>query len=316
MWFVERLYSLFGSLITFVTNVAATDDSNSGNSAKASADWLQETFGFSWTEAKQFIVRSGSNLVIAIIILVVGWWIAKWAGKAIRKILTKSKTDAGLVTFLASLSTIILKVLFIVTAITQLGVQMASFVAILGAAGLAIGMAFSGTLSNFAGGVMILLFKPFKVGDTVQVQTFQGKVTEIQIFYTYLYTGDNKVVILPNGMVANGSMTNYTKEKKRRIEWTVSLKHGQDYVHAHETLVRYLKEDKRVLKEPEPFVALAGLTTDSIDLTVRAWAKTDDFWKVFYDLNKRIYAEFEQEGLHLAVKADEEEQVKKVKSIK
>lgn len=316
MWLSERIFNLLQTGLLFLKADGNFSEKETGKAAAESSDWLQSTFGFSWIEAKQFIVRSGSNLVIAVLILVIGWWIAKWAGKAIRKILTKSKTDAGLVTFLSSLSTIILKVLFIVTAITQLGVQMASFVAILGAAGLAIGMAFSGTLSNFAGGVMILLFKPFKVGDTVQVQTFQGKVTEIQIFYTYLYTGDNKVVILPNGMVANGSMTNYTKEKKRRVDWTVSLNHGEDYVKAHETIVRYLKEDKRVLKEPEPFVALAGLTPDSIDLTVRAWAKTDDFWKVFYDLNKRMYAEFEKEGLHLAVKKDAEDDVKKVKNIK
>lgn len=313
MLLLERLHAFWLNL-SLLANLQSGEKAQ--DKVKISHDWLQETFGFSWTEAKQFIVRSGSNLVIAVLILVIGWWIAKWAGKAIRKILTKSKTDAGLVTFLSSLSTIILKVLFIVTAITQLGVQMASFVAILGAAGLAIGMAFSGTLSNFAGGVMILLFKPFKVGDTVQIQTFQGKVTEIQIFYTYLYTGDNKVVILPNGMVANGSMTNFTKEKKRRIDWTISLKHGEDYVQAHETIIRYLKEDKRVQKEPEPFVALAGLTTESIDLTVRAWAKTDDFWKVFYDLNTRIYAEFEKEGLHLAVKKDAAEDDKKVRTIK
>lgn len=316
MWFIERFYTLFGNLLQAVQPLKDSGNANAVSQVKESADWLQSTFGFSWMEAKQFIVRSGSNLVIAALILVIGWWLAKWSGKAIRKILTRSKTDAGLVTFLSSLTIITLKVLFIVTAITQLGVQMASFVAILGAAGLAIGMAFSGTLSNFAGGVMILLFKPFKVGDTIMVQTFQGKVTEIQIFYTYLYTGDNKVVILPNGVVANGSMTNYTKEKKRRVDWTISLKHGEDYVKAHETLIRFLKEDKRVLKEPEPFVALSGLTPDSIDLTVRAWAKTEDFWKVFYDLNKRIYAEFEQEGLQLSVKEDEHPEVLSVKTIK
>lgn len=316
MWFLERFYALFGNVLPLIQLSTDSGNESAGKVVKKSGDWLQDTFGFSWMEAKQFIVRSGSNLVIAALILVIGWWIAKWSGKAIRKILTRSKTDVGLVTFLASLTTIILKVLVIVTAITQLGVQMASFVAILGAAGLAIGMAFSGTLSNFAGGVMILLFKPFKVGDTIMVQTYLGKVTEIQIFYTYLYTGDNKVVILPNGVVANGSMTNYTKEKKRRVEWTIALKHGEDYVKAHETIVRYLKEDKRVLKEPEPFVALGALTPDSIDLTVRAWAKTEDFWKVFYDLNKRIYAEFEQEGLQLAVNEDEHPEVKSVKTIK
>ncbi|ASS48374.1 MAG: mechanosensitive ion channel protein MscS [Candidatus Fluviicola riflensis] len=270
------------------------------NAAKDTGDF----FGFSWTEAQQFIVRSGSNLLIAVIILVVGWWLAGWSGKAIRKILTKSKTDAGLVTFLSSLATISLKILVIITTVTQLGVQMTSFVAILGAAGLAIGMAFSGTLSNFAGGVMILLFKPFKVGDTILTQTHQGKVVEIQIFYTYLHTSDNKVVILPNGLVANASMINFTKEKKRRVDWTISLAHGEDYVKAHTVILQYLKDDQRVLKEPVPFIALAAITADSIDITVRAWAKTDDFWKVYFDLNKRVYEEFEQAGLSLAISAD------------
>lgn len=279
--------------------------------AASAANNTGEIFGFSWTEAKQFVVRSGSNLLIAAVILFVGWWLAGWSGKAIRKILTKSKTDAGLVTFLSSLATISLKVLVIVTAVTQLGVQMTSFVAILGAAGLAIGMAFSGTLSNFAGGVMILLFKPFKVGDTILTQTHQGKVVEIQIFYTYLHTGDNKVVILPNGLVANGSMINFTKEKKRRVEWLISLARGEDYAKAQVVIVQYLKEDKRILKDPEPFVALSTITADSIEITVRSWAKTDDFWKVYYDFNKRIYEEFEQLGLNLAISADAIEATKK-----
>ncbi|HLP56289.1 MAG TPA: mechanosensitive ion channel domain-containing protein [Fluviicola sp.] len=281
--------------------------------AENAAKNADEIFGFSWSEAKQFIVHTGYNLLLAVIILVAGWWLASWSGKAIRKILTKSKTDAGLVTFLSSLATISLKILVIITAVTQLGVQMTSFVAILGAAGLAVGMAFSGTLSNFAGGVMILLFKPFKVGDTILTQTHQGKVVEIQIFYTYLHTGDNKVVILPNGSVANTSMINFTKEKKRRVDWTVSLAHGEDYVKAHSVLIQFLKEDKRVLKDPEPFIALAAITPDSIDITVRAWAKTDDFWKVYFDLNKRIYEEFEQAGLQLA-KADETKESPKITS--
>jgi small conductance mechanosensitive channel len=272
--------------------------------AAGKAGLSKEFMGFNWADAKQWILRSGTNLLFAIVILVVGWWIAKWSGKAIRKILTKSKTDAGLVTFLSSLVTILLKVLVMVTAVTQLGVEMTSFVTILGAAGLAIGMAFSGTLSNFAGGVMILLFKPFKVGDTILVQTHQGKVTEIQIFYTYLYTSDNKVIIVPNGPVANGNIVNFTKEKKRRVDWVISISYGDDYVKAHTLLEQYLKEDKRVLKDPAPFIALGALTEGAVELTVRAWAKTDDFWPVFYSLNRRVYEEFEQNGLNFPKKDD------------
>lgn len=259
---------------------------------------FQNIFGFSLNEGKQWLVKSGTNLILAVIIFLVGFWLAKWVGRLVVRILTRGKVDVGLITFLSSLATIMLKVLVIVTAITQLGIEMTSFVAILGAAGLAIGMAFSGTLSNFAGGVMILLFKPFKVGDTVLTQNLQGTVKEIQIFYTYLHTSDNKVIVLPNGPIANNPLTNFTKANVRRVDWSIPISYGDDYVKAHQLIVKYLSEDKLVKKSPEPFVALGELGA-SVMVTVRAWAKTDDYWTVFYALNKRIYEEFEKEGLHL-----------------
>lgn len=259
---------------------------------------FQNIFGFSLNEGKQWLVKSGTNLILAVIIFLVGFWLAKWVGRLVVRILTRGKVDVGLITFLSSLATIMLKVLVIVTAITQLGIEMTSFVAILGAAGLAIGMAFSGTLSNFAGGVMILLFKPFKVGDTVLTQNLQGTVKEIQIFYTYLHTSDNKVIVLPNGPIANNPLTNFTKANVRRVDWSIPISYGDDYVKAHQLIVKYLSEDKLVKKSPEPFVALGELGA-SVMITVRAWAKTDDYWTVFYALNKRIYEEFENEGLHL-----------------
>lgn len=263
-----------------------------------SADF-ERIFGFSWTEAKQWLVKSGTNLIFAVIILLAGFWIAKWVGRLVVRILTRGKVDAGLVTFLSSLVTIMLKVLFIVTAITQLGIEMTSFVAILGAAGLAIGMAFSGTLANFAGGVMILLFKPFKVGDTILTQNLQGTVKEIQIFYTYLHTSDNKVIILPNGPMANGPMTNFTKTGIRRVDWAIPMSYGDDYVKAHQLILQYLSEDKRVRKEPAPFVALGELAASSVMITVRVWTKTEDYWGVYFELNRRVYSEFEKEGLNL-----------------
>jgi small conductance mechanosensitive channel len=254
---------------------------------------------------KDTLIEYGMNLAFAILILVIGWWTAKWSGKAVRKILTKSKTDAGLISFLSSLVVIVLKIFVVVTAISQLGVQMTSFITILGAAGLAIGMAFSGTLANFAGGVMILLFKPFKVGDTILTQTQQGKVTEIQIFYTYIFTSDNKVVVMPNGPLANGSIVNYTREKKRRVDWIIALANGDDYVKAHQLIATFLKEDKRVLVDPEPFIALSALHAEAISITVRAWTGTDDYWPVYYDLNQRVYQEFTNHGLHLATKVED-----------
>jgi small conductance mechanosensitive channel len=294
---------MFNSILSslgFLIQNNPSDTLSRNTSTVQIIDKFKNIFGISWDEGKQLIIHYATNLFFAVLVLVIGWWIAKWSGKAVRKILTQSKTDAGLVTFLASLVTILLKVLVIVTAINQVGVQMTSFIAILGAAGLAIGMAFSGTLSNFAGGVMILLFKPFKVGDTILAQTHQGKVTEIQIFYTYLYTSDNKVVIIPNGPLANNSLVNFTKEGKRRVDWVFYLQHGQDYPTMHQQLIDYMNEDKRIFQDPEPFVAMKEVTKESINITVRAWCETDDFWPVYFSLNETMVKRFEEKNIHLA----------------
>ncbi len=261
-------------------------------------DWLKEIFGIEYTDVNQFLVKMGTNLVVCIVILIVGFWLSKMLSKGIRKILRKSNTDEGLVTFLTSFLSMVLKVLVVITAITQLGIEMTSFVALLGAAGLAIGMAFSGTLSNFAGGVMILVLKPFKVGDLILTQNEQGIVKEIQIFNTYLYTTDNKVIILPNGAVANGNITNFTKADKRRVDWIFSIAYGDDVQIAKDALLRYVKEDKRILLDPEPFVGVHALGANSVDIALRVWAMTDDYWQIFFDMNSRVYKEFPKEGLH------------------
>jgi hypothetical protein len=191
-------------------------------------DWLKDIFGISYTEFNQLLLRFGSRLLIAALIIVIGFWIAGLLTKALRKMLNKSDIDTGLVTFLTSFFSMAFKILVLVTAIMELGIQMTSIIALLGAAGLAIGMAFSGTLSNFAGGIMILVLKPFKVGDFVDAQGVQGIVTEIQIFNTYLSTVDNKIIILPNGPTANGNIINFTKADKRRVEWIISIAYGDD----------------------------------------------------------------------------------------
>lgn len=260
--------------------------------------WLEDLFGIKYTDVNQWLVRMGTNLIISILILVIGFWLAKMLSKGLRRILRKSNTDEGLVTFATSFVSMVLKILVVVTSITQIGIEMTSFVAILGAAGLAIGMAFSGTLSNFAGGVMILVLKPFKVGDTIMTQGEQGEVKEIQIFNTYLYTTDNKVIILPNGPVANGNIINFTKADKRRVDWTFSIAYGDDFNVAKQLIERFVNEDKRILREPEPFIGIALLSASSVDLTVRVWVLTDDVRPVFFDMNQRVYAEFEKAGLH------------------
>jgi small conductance mechanosensitive channel len=190
---------------------------------------LEALFGIKYSDINQFLLKMGTNLLIAILILIIGFWLAKVVSKGLKRVLRKSHTDEGLVTFISSFMSMVLRILVVITSITQIGVEMTSFVAILGAAGLAIGMAFSGTLSNFAGGVMILVQKPFKVGDLVLTQGEKGVVKEIQIFNTYLHTTDNKVIILPNGPVANGNITNFTKADKRRVDWKFSVACGDSF---------------------------------------------------------------------------------------
>lgn len=259
---------------------------------------FEKVMGFNMDEIYQWLVKIGSNLILAVLIFVIGFWLAKTLSRGVRKVLTKSNTDPGLVSFLTSLTSIVLKILVVVTGITQLGIEMTSFVAILGAAGLAIGMAFSGTLSNFAGGVMILAFKPFRVGDFIQTQNESGTVQEILIFNTYLHTVDNKVVILPNGPVANGNIINYTKADKRRVDLVIGISYGDDYQLARRLLMQMIDEDTRILRDPEPFVGLGQLAESSVNITIRVWTKTEDYWKVFFELNEKVYSEFPKNGLH------------------
>jgi small conductance mechanosensitive channel len=260
---------------------------------------IDTLFGVKYTDINSFFLKVGTNIVLAIAILLVGFWLVKVIVKALKKILRKSNTDESLVTFLSSLLTMVLKVLIVVTAITKLGVEMTSFVTVLGAAGLAVGLAFSGTLSNFAGGVMILIFKPFKVGDFVLTQGEQGVVKEIQIFNTYLHTADNKVIILPNGPVANGNITNFTKADQRRVDLVIGISYGDNLKNAKDLVSKFIAEDSRILAEPAPFIGVESLTNNSVDLSIKVWALTTDYWDVYYSLNERVYNEFEKEGLHL-----------------
>ncbi len=246
------------------------------------------------------LLQIGIKIGLAILIIIIGFWLAKIAARGVRRLLTLRDTDKSLITFMSSLVIIGLKILTIITAITQLGVEMTSFVALLGAAGLAIGLAFSGTLSNFAGGVMILIFKPFKIGDFVQVQGEEGVVSEILIFNTILKTRDNKVIILANGAVANGTIINFTKAEKRRVDWTFGIAYGDDLNVAKEILIKFGAEDEKILSDPEPmFVGLGELGNSSVNIHVKAWTNTDDYWDVFFRMNERVYNEFGAVGLSI-----------------
>src|SRR6056297_996096 len=201
----------------------------------------------------------GPQLIGGILVLLFGLWITKFITKGVGKALTKGNVDPSLIPFLKRLTSIILKILVIITVMSMIGIQMTSFIALLGAAGLAIGMALSGTLQNFAGGVIILVFKPFKVGDFIEAQGYAGSVKEIQIFNTVLKTPDAKIVIIPNGSLSNSSMINYSAEEQRRVEWTFGIAYGDKVEQARKVLQDLLHADERVLKEPEPFIALSSL---------------------------------------------------------
>ncbi len=245
------------------------------------------------------LVEYGPKLIGAVVVLIAGLWIIKIITKTISKLLIKKKTDPSLASFVKSLTNILLKVMLVISVMGMVGIEMTSFIAVLGAAGLAIGMALSGTLQNFAGGVMILVFKPFKVGDFIEAQGYIGTVSEIQLFNTFLKTVDNKIVIIPNGGLSTGSMINYSAEPLRRVDWTFGIGYGDDIDKAKSVLQKLIDADKRILKDPKAFIAVSELADSSVNFTVRVWVKGEDYWGVFFDMNEAVYKSFTAENLNI-----------------
>jgi small conductance mechanosensitive channel len=244
-------------------------------------------------------VEYGPKVLGAIVVWIIGSWIIKGLTRAFVKMLDKNKTDSTLKPFLKSIIGALLKTLLVISVLGMLGIEMTSFIAILGAAGLAVGLALSGALQNFAGGVMILIFKPFKVGDFIDAQGHMGIVNEIQIFNTVLKTPDNKTIIIPNGGLSTSSMTNFSTEPKRRVDWTFGIGYGDDAEKAKNILKALCEEDSRVLADPEVFVALTELADSSVNFVVRAWVNAPDYWGVYFDLNEKVYNTFAKEGLNI-----------------
>lgn len=256
--------------------------------------------GMTQDEIIDYAVNIGINIIVAIVILFIGFKLAGILSRSIVKVLEKRNSALGLITFSKSLVAALVKVLTIVTVFTQLGVEMTSFIAILGAAGFAIGMAFSGTLSNLAGGVMILVFKPFKVGDFVEAQGVMGTVKEIQIFHTIMTTPDNKTIIVPNGPLSNGNLTNFTTQDTRRVNFTFGFAYGEDFDLAKQTILDVINSHDKVLDDPEPFIALNELGSSSVNLAVRCWCKKEDYWDIYFYVNEHVYKKFnEVEGLSI-----------------
>ena len=237
-------------------------------------------------------VEYGMKFISALAVFLIGLWIIKQLNRGVKGMLDKRDIDPTLQPFLRSFISSLLKVLLVITVMSMLGIEMTSFVAILGAAGLAIGLALSGTLQNFAGGVMILILKPFKVGDFIEAQGFTGKVKEIQIFNTILNTVDNRRVIIPNGGLSTGSMVNYTAEPTRRLDLTFGISYSDDVVKAKKVISDVVSADPRVLKDPPVFVKLAELGDSSVNLAMRVWVATDDYWDVSFDTREKVYAAF------------------------
>ena len=244
-------------------------------------------------------ISAGSKILLAIVVFIVGRWIVRRLNKLLARILERRHVEASLSTFVKSLVSITLTLLLIIIVIGVLGIETSSFIALFASAGVAIGMALSGTLQNFAGGVMILLFKPFKVGDTIEAQGQSGTVREIQIFNTILATPDNKIIIIPNGGLSTGMMKNFSKEATRRVDWEFGIAYGDDYTKAKKVIARLLDADSRVLKDPAYFIALTSLGASSVNIVVRAWVNSGDYWGVYFDMNEKVYKTFAEEDLNI-----------------
>lgn len=246
-----------------------------------------------------WLINNGIRFFGAIIFLIVGFWLSKFLLKQLGKILKKRNIDPGLITFLRSFSGIALKIVIIISVMGMVGIEMTSFIAVLGAAGLAIGLAFQESLANIAGGVMILLFKPFRVGDFIDAQGSSGTVDEIQIFHTILKTPDNKMIVIPNASISNDTITNFTKQNIRRLEWKFSVAYGTNFKTARDIIENCIKEDTRILAEPEYFIGLSEMADSSVNILVRAWSSTQDFWNVFFDFNEKIYNAFNENEIQI-----------------
>ena len=243
-------------------------------------------------------LSAGKHIIAAVVIFIVGRFLIKLLNRLVASILQRRHIEQSVQTFLSSLVNIILTILLIITVIGALGVNTTSFAALIASAGVAIGMALSGNLQNFAGGLIILLFKPYRVGDFIDVNGVQGTVSAVQIFHTILLTPDNKVIYLPNGSTSSSTITNYSREEKRRIEWTFGIDYGEDVSRARAAILSVITADTRILTDPAPFVAVGGLSDSSVDIIVRVWVPTEEYWNVYFDMHQRVYETFNEQKIN------------------
>ncbi len=247
----------------------------------------------------EMAMNYGPQLLLAFVVLIIGLWIINRFVRLIRAGMERSNTEPTLATFLCNLASIGLKALLLISVASMIGIETTSFIAVLGAAGLAVGLALQGSLSNFAGGVLVLMFKPYKVGDFVEAQGIMGTVHAIQIFNTILKTPDNKVIIVPNGSISNGIITNYSMEATRRVDFVFGIGYSDDIAKAKAIIERLISEDSRSLSDPAPQIVVSNLGDSSVDITTRVWANSADYWGLYFDLTEKVKLAFDAEGVSI-----------------
>jgi len=241
----------------------------------------------------------GIKFVAAVAVFIIGRWIAKILTRIVRRLMERSKVDPTLVKFTGSVTYIALMAFVIVAALAQLGLQTTSFIAVLGAAGLAIGLALQGSLSNFAAGFLMILFRPFKVGDFIEGAGTAGTVEEIQIFTTQILTPDNKTVIIPNAKLTGDNITNWTVKGTRRVDLVFGIGYGEDIDKARQIMADVIAKDSRILKDPAPTIAVYELADSSVNFVVRPWSKAGDYWDVYFDITENIKKALDAEGVNI-----------------
>lgn len=246
---------------------------------------------------QSFVVSYGLNIIGAILIFIIGRWVAGIASNLLKKAMTKADVEASLVNFTGSVAYVGILIFAVLAAVARLGIQTTSFIAVLGAAGLAIGLAMQGALANFAAGVLLLLFRPYKVGDLVEVAGVFGGVEEIQIFNTVLGTGDNKTVIIPNAQVTGGNIVNYSTKGLLRVDMTVGIGYDDDLLKAKSVLEEIVTAHEKVVKDPAPAVKVMELADNSVNFAVRPFVAPSDYWGVYFDLTEQVKLRFDQEGI-------------------
>ena len=252
-----------------------------------------------FVDSKDLIIAYGSQLVLAILTLIIGFWVIGKITKATKHIFASRRIDETLQPFLLGIIEYLLKILLVISVMGMVGIEMTSFIAIMGAAGLAIGMALSGTLQNFAGGVMILILKPFKKGDYIEAQGHAGTVDEVQIFSTILRTPDNKIIYIPNGGLSTNSLINYSREATRRVDFSFGIGYGDDIDKAKAIIRQVADSHGKVLKDPEPFIVVGELADSSVNLTTRLWANATDYWSIYFYMNENVKKEFDKQGISI-----------------